>query len=198
LEETQVTNDAPLPPSIPPQPAPVEAYAVFAGVIEQATIQRIFAGLGAAMANKVQRVHLLFQSTGGTVADGLAFSLPLLGFALPSLKRRARQRRVEDAARPGRPVLGFVKCDAGIVFLGVQRSSVARASSMMRRLSSAGYIASPFHISLALQRRSVSRALRPRSVNLHRGLSTTVIAFYSSALCCRVPFRRVLSRRVFR
>jgi ATP-dependent Clp protease, protease subunit len=71
MEETQVTNDAPLPPSIPPPPAPVEVYAVFAGVIEQATIQRIFAGLGAAMANKVQRVHLLFQSTGGTVADGV-------------------------------------------------------------------------------------------------------------------------------
>jgi ClpP protease-like protein len=43
----------------------------FVGTIDQASFQRVIAGIAAAMANKVQEVHLLFQSTGGTVADGI-------------------------------------------------------------------------------------------------------------------------------
>jgi len=53
------------------QPQTPEVFAAFVGTIDQASVQRIVAGLGAVMANKVQRVHLLFQSTGGTVADGI-------------------------------------------------------------------------------------------------------------------------------
>jgi ATP-dependent Clp protease protease subunit len=67
-----MTNDAaPVPPSMPQQSASVDVYAAFVGAIDQATVQRIFSGLGSVMANKMQRVHLLFQSTGGTVADGV-------------------------------------------------------------------------------------------------------------------------------
>ncbi len=56
-----------------PQPPPPsnEVYAVFCGTVEQATTQRIFQAVAGAMANQVTRLHLLFQSTGGMVADGI-------------------------------------------------------------------------------------------------------------------------------
>jgi len=65
-----MTNGPITPPTPQPQ-MPAELFAAFVGIIDQASVQRIIAGLGAAMANKVQRVHLLFQSTGGTVGDGI-------------------------------------------------------------------------------------------------------------------------------
>jgi ATP-dependent Clp protease, protease subunit len=66
-----MTNGVISTPATPQPQMPAEVFAAFVGTIDQASVQRIIAGLGAAMANKVQRVHLLFQSTGGTVADGI-------------------------------------------------------------------------------------------------------------------------------
>lgn len=53
--------------------APNEVWAAFAGVIDQAAVNRFIGALAQATvpANKVDRVHLLFQTTGGTVADGV-------------------------------------------------------------------------------------------------------------------------------
>jgi hypothetical protein len=42
------------------------AYAVFAGPIDQAAVQRIFAGITTGTVNKVEEVHVLFHSHGGT------------------------------------------------------------------------------------------------------------------------------------
>jgi ATP-dependent Clp protease protease subunit len=58
------------------------AYAVFAGPIDQAAVQRIFAGITTGTVNKVEEVHVLFHSHGGNVADGVCLynffrSLPL-------------------------------------------------------------------------------------------------------------------------
>jgi ATP-dependent Clp protease, protease subunit len=53
-------------------PISQEAYALFAGLIDQQAVQRIFQGVAGATANKIKKVHLLFQSTGGTVGDGVA------------------------------------------------------------------------------------------------------------------------------
>ena len=55
----------------PPPPAPAEIYAVFCGGIEQATAQKIVSGLAGAMALKAQHVHVLFQTAGGYIADGV-------------------------------------------------------------------------------------------------------------------------------
>ena len=53
-------------PTLPP-----DVYAIFCGGIEQLTSQKVVNGLTIAMGGKVQHVHLLFQSAGGYVADGV-------------------------------------------------------------------------------------------------------------------------------
>jgi ATP-dependent protease ClpP protease subunit len=55
-----------------PQPAPPEIYAAFAGAVDQAAVQRIFHNFGIAMNTGIRHVHLLFQSSGGTVAVAVA------------------------------------------------------------------------------------------------------------------------------
>jgi ATP-dependent Clp protease protease subunit len=59
-----------------------EVFAVFCGLIDQAAVQRIFQGVTAAINTGVTHLHLLFQSTGGFVGDGVCLynffrSLPL-------------------------------------------------------------------------------------------------------------------------
>lgn len=51
---------------------PSEVYAVFCAGIDQASVQRIFNAVATASQNNVQHIHLLFQSTGGNVPDGIA------------------------------------------------------------------------------------------------------------------------------
>lgn len=63
------------------QPSNV-VYATFAGPIDQTAVQRVFNGVAAGMANKVEAIHMLFQSFGGSVGDGVCLynyfrSLPL-------------------------------------------------------------------------------------------------------------------------
>jgi ATP-dependent Clp protease, protease subunit len=48
-----------------------EVYGVFAGPIDQAALQRIFNNFGSAQTNGIQRVHLLLQSSGGGIGDGV-------------------------------------------------------------------------------------------------------------------------------
>ncbi len=60
----------------PPTPLAVpkaEIYATFCDEINQASVQRIFQNFNLASnpTNNVGRVHLLFQSTGGFVGDGI-------------------------------------------------------------------------------------------------------------------------------
>jgi ATP-dependent Clp protease protease subunit len=54
-----------------PQP-PKELYLTFAGGIDQLAVSRIFNGLNGAVNQGVEQVHLLIQSAGGNVEDGLA------------------------------------------------------------------------------------------------------------------------------
>lgn len=56
---------------LPTTPTVAEVYAVFAGAIDQPTVQRIFAGVAGVTAGKIGHVHLLWQSMGGNVADGI-------------------------------------------------------------------------------------------------------------------------------
>ncbi|HTC47348.1 MAG TPA: ATP-dependent Clp protease proteolytic subunit [Candidatus Aquilonibacter sp.] len=50
---------------------PPEVYAIYCGGIEQANSQKVVNSLTVAMASKVAHVHLLFQSAGGYIADGV-------------------------------------------------------------------------------------------------------------------------------
>jgi ATP-dependent Clp protease protease subunit len=50
---------------------PETVYGVFCGGIEQATAQKVVNSLAIAMGAKVKHVHLLFQTAGGYVADGV-------------------------------------------------------------------------------------------------------------------------------
>jgi ATP-dependent Clp protease, protease subunit len=65
------------PTSVPAAPAqsliqtPEEVWAIFCGTILEVTTQRLVDCLTTAMASNVKRVHILFQSAGGTVGDGV-------------------------------------------------------------------------------------------------------------------------------
>jgi ATP-dependent protease ClpP protease subunit len=63
-------------------PLPPVVYASFAGGIDQQSIGRIFMNFAAATQRGATTVHLLFQSTGGTVGDGIALYNFWRGFPL--------------------------------------------------------------------------------------------------------------------
>ncbi len=101
--------------------APAEAYAVFSDHVNQASVQRIFNALAGGMANKIQHVHLLFQSVGGIVGDGICLynffkSLPI-------------DLTIYNA--------GAVQSIALVAYLGAKRRKTSsRAVFMMHRTSS--------------------------------------------------------------
>jgi len=53
-------------------PLPNTVYATFAGAIDQNSLPRIFQNLAAATQGGVSTLHLLFQSTGGLIGDGIS------------------------------------------------------------------------------------------------------------------------------
>jgi len=60
---------APVSPAAPALPENV--YAIFCGDIAQVTAAKVVSGLTVAMGSKVKHVHLLFQTAGGYVGDGV-------------------------------------------------------------------------------------------------------------------------------
>lgn len=98
-----------------PTPQPLEVYATFAGNIDQAACQRIFQAIANGTANKVTHIHLLFQSTGGFVADGVCLynffqSLPIVLTIYN---------------------VGSVQSIAAIAFLGAQQRVVSETATFM-------------------------------------------------------------------
>ena len=61
----------------PPQLPPV-VYAVFSGEINQESVRRIITGTTSVM-GQVQHVHLLFQSNGGYIGDGICLYAENIG-----------------------------------------------------------------------------------------------------------------------
>jgi ATP-dependent Clp protease protease subunit len=53
-------------------PQPSEIYGTLAGPVNEAMVQRIFQTFAVAMSNQVKTLHLLMQSTGGFIGDGIA------------------------------------------------------------------------------------------------------------------------------
>jgi ATP-dependent Clp protease, protease subunit len=50
---------------------PPEVYTTFCATIDQASVNRLMGSVGYATQNGVKHIHMLFQSTGGSVADGV-------------------------------------------------------------------------------------------------------------------------------
>lgn len=50
----------------------VEIYATLAGRIDDAVVQRMFSQMSGAISGGVKRFHLMLQSTGGVINDGIA------------------------------------------------------------------------------------------------------------------------------
>ena len=98
-------------------------YAVFAGGIELSAVQRIFQGITGASTAGVNDIHLLFQSFGGSVADGVCLynffrSLPI-SLTLYNV--------------------GSVTSAATTAYLGAQKRKVsAHATFMVHRVQSPG------------------------------------------------------------
>ncbi len=117
---------------------PAEVYAVFCGPINQDTVQRIFNGLTTASANKVQRMHLLFQSNGGTVGDGICLYNFFKTFPVDLILYN----------------VGAVQSIAVIAYLGAKtRKTSARALFMLHRTSS------PAQATMAVTLKGVAKSL---------------------------------------
>jgi len=54
------------------QPIAKEVYVTLAGTIDTQLVQRAFTAISVAVNNQVGKVHLLIQSTGGQVDDGIS------------------------------------------------------------------------------------------------------------------------------
>jgi ATP-dependent Clp protease protease subunit len=92
-----------------------EAYAVFSGMIDQLAVQRIFNTVALATQNGFNSIHLLFQSGGGFVADGVCLfnffrSLPI-------------DLTIYNA--------GSIQSIATIIYLGAKRRKVSTFGTFM-------------------------------------------------------------------
>jgi ATP-dependent protease ClpP protease subunit len=56
--------------TITPPPSP-DLYLTFCSGIDQASVQRVMLAIDIATQKSVERIHMLFQSTGGSVGDGI-------------------------------------------------------------------------------------------------------------------------------
>jgi ATP-dependent Clp protease protease subunit len=52
--------------------APTEVYGLFAGLIDQSAVQRFHNAISIASAGSVMHAHVLFQSSGGVIGDGIS------------------------------------------------------------------------------------------------------------------------------
>jgi ATP-dependent Clp protease protease subunit len=104
----------------PPTPELEDVYAAFTGSIDQAAVQRIVQNMASATVpeNKIGHVHLLWQSTGGFVGDGVFLYNFFRSFTVDLTIYNA----------------GSVSSIATIAYLGAKkRKTSARASFMVHR-----------------------------------------------------------------
>ena len=55
----------------PSPPQKIEVYATFAGIIDQMAVQKVFNAITTVSSTNVDHIHLLMQSSGGLVGDGV-------------------------------------------------------------------------------------------------------------------------------
>lgn len=103
-------------PAMPP-----ETYIAFAGLIDQAALQRFFSAVNFAHQSNVEHIHLLLQSTGGGVGDGVCLYNYLRAMTIDLTIYNS----------------GCVASIATIAYLGAKRRKVsAHASFMLHRTQS--------------------------------------------------------------
>lgn len=122
-------NSAPMPPVV---------YAVFSGEINQDTVQRIINGITSVM-GQVTHLHVLFQSGGGYIADGIC------------LYNFFRALTIDLTLYNG----GSVSSIAAIAFLGAQHRKRTQYGTFMIHRSHA----SP-QIATAAKLEDIARSLR--------------------------------------
>lgn len=102
----------------PPVPPPEEVYAVYCGDINAANTAKLIQGLTAVASAGTKRVHILFQSWGGFVGDGV--------FLYNALKKLSIEVTLYNA--------GQVASAASLVFLGAHgRKTTANAVFMIHK-----------------------------------------------------------------
>jgi ATP-dependent Clp protease, protease subunit len=104
--------------SQPTTPARKEVYAVFCDLINQDSIKRIFQSCAFATQNGIAHMHLMFQSTGGMVADGVCLYNFFKTFPIDLTLYNC----------------GSVQSIAAVAYLGAKkRKTSARATFMIHR-----------------------------------------------------------------
>jgi ATP-dependent Clp protease, protease subunit len=97
---------------------PPEIYGVFCGNVDQASVARIMSGMATAINNRVPRLHLLFQSSGGLVGDGVCLYNFLKALPIPLTIYN----------------VGSVSSIAALAYLGAEERKVsAHATFMLHR-----------------------------------------------------------------
>jgi ATP-dependent Clp protease, protease subunit len=94
---------------------PSEVYGIFSGPIDQGGAQRLINSLTTASANNVQHIHLMFQSLGGGIGEGICLHnlFQTLPFGLTLYNS------------------GSVSSIAVIAYLGAKRRKVSAYASFM-------------------------------------------------------------------
>ncbi len=92
-----------------------EVFATLAGPVNEIMVQKLFQGLTIAMNNQVQRIHLLVQSTGGFIGDGVAIYNFLSKLPIEIVSYN----------------VGSVQSIAVIAFLGAQKRKASKTATFM-------------------------------------------------------------------
>lgn len=92
-----------------------EVFATLAGQINEQTVGKVFQSAAIAMTNKVQRIHLLMQTTGGLVGDGVALYNYLRNLPMEIIAYNA----------------GAVQSIGVITFLGAKKRKASKTATFM-------------------------------------------------------------------
>jgi ATP-dependent protease ClpP protease subunit/HAMP domain-containing protein len=104
---------------------PAASYLVFSGYIDQLAVQRVFGMTAAAIQDGVSEVHLLMQSVGGSVADGVCLYNYFRTFPVPVTIYNA----------------GGISSAAVLAYLGAPHRLANRSASFMVHRSHATLLA---------------------------------------------------------
>ena len=136
-------------------PQITEAYVAFAGQIDQNSVQRFFSGFGGAMAKNIKSIHLMFQSTGGFIGDGICLYNYLQKLPIEVILYNS----------------GTIASIATIVYLGGQkRKTSAQAIFMIHRSYNFPQAATQTHLKTVLKGLTLddkrTEAILRRHINL--------------------------------
>jgi ATP-dependent Clp protease protease subunit len=103
-----------------------EIYATLAGRIDDTVVQRVFNQMASAISNGAKRFHLMLQSTGGIINDGIALYNYLRGLPIELITYNC----------------GTVQSIAVSIFLAAQKRKASRSATFMIHKATF-YVSSP-------------------------------------------------------